>query len=103
VVVGHSVRIDVRDGQGGGVAGQLWHSQRDAVPVEAGPQPGAEAVPGQAAQENRRQAQPPYRPGRVERPAADLRGDAAAWIDDKVDQRLTGDSDHASVSRPPRH
>ena len=50
------------------------------------------------AEEGGRQAQPTDGPGRVERPAAGLRGDAAVQ-QDQVDQRLAGDDDHRRLGR----
>jgi hypothetical protein len=69
--------------------------------IEAGPQQMAEAVLRQAAKEGGRPPQPAYGPGRVERPTTRPRADAAVAIDDKVDQRLAGDSDHPRARARP--
>jgi hypothetical protein len=89
----HAVPVDLGQGQGGRVVGVDRIGEHDAVVEQRLPEPPAEPVRRQPAEEPHGLLEPADGAGRVERPAAGMGRQRAVGRGDEVDERLARDHD----------
>ena len=90
--------VELGDRERGRRIGRLDESAIDAVEREPFEELASEAVGRESPEVGRRAAEPPDRPGGVERTAARDGGQPSAGIDEEVDQALAADDDHPATT-----